>query len=264
MSPVPACGATICAPPRHSLAVTQGRQLESKTVFQLEKALGLVYNCPMRQASPFADPPAMHIARPMITLDGSRPVIWRSIEVPLTTSLLALHEVIQAVMLFENYHLFEFVTGTRGAETRYTTPVPSDDLADDDFGDTTDASETKLGTLIEVGIKRMTYTSDFGDNWQHTILIESVAAADPKTSYPRFINGANRAPPEDVGGIYGFEHFINVMAKPHHPEYADIKQWYGKTFDPKDISEAAIAKRIAKLARRKKPKKTATAKPALN
>ena len=57
------------------------------------------------------------IVRLKITLDDIKPVIWRRVEVPLTTSLLALHEVIQAVMLFENYHLFDFVTGTRGELT---------------------------------------------------------------------------------------------------------------------------------------------------
>ena len=219
----------------------------------------------MSQASSSAD----RVVRLKITLDDIKPVIWRRIEVPLTTSLPALHEVIQAVMLFENYHLFEFVTGTRGAETRYTIPDPHDDLqggdfADDDFGDKRDASKTELGTLIDAGIKRMTYTYDFGDNWEHTILVEAIAAANPATSYPRFIEGANRAPPEDVGGIPGFEHFLKVMGNPRHPEHADIKRWYGRTFDPKDISEAKIATRIAKLAKHQKTKKSAAAKPTLN
>jgi hypothetical protein len=204
------------------------------------------------------------IVRLKITLDDIKPTIWRRVEVPLTTNLLALHEVIQAAMLFENYHLFDFVTGTRGAETRYIIPDPNDTFADDDFGDSMDASKTELGTLIEVGIKRMIYTYDFGDNWQHTILIEAVAAGDPTTIYPRFIEGANRAPPEDVGGIPGFENFLNIMAKPKHPEHADIKQWYGRTFDPKDIAEDEIATRIAKLAKRQKSKKSAATKPTLN
>jgi hypothetical protein len=204
------------------------------------------------------------IVRLKITLDDFKPVIWRRIEVPLATSLLDLHDVIQAVMLFENYHLFEFVTGTRGTETRFTIPDPYDDFADNDFEGNMDASKTELGTLIEVGIKRLTYTYDFGDNWGHTILVESVAVADSSTTYPRFIEGANRAPPEDVGGIPGFENFLKVMAKPRHPEHADIKQWYGRPFDPKDIAEAEIATRIAKLAKRSKPKKSAATKPKLN
>ncbi|MGB8313902.1 MAG: plasmid pRiA4b ORF-3 family protein [Aestuariivirga sp.] len=212
----------------------------------------------------FTQTSSNQIVRLKITLDDIKPAIWRRVEVPLTTSLLALHEVIQAVMLFENYHLFDFATGTRGAETRYIIPDPNDDFADDDFGDTMDASKTELGTLIEVGIKRLTYAYDFGDNWQHTILIEAVAAADPTIIYPRFIEGANRAPPEDVGGIHGFENFLNVMAKPKHPEHAEIKQWYGRTFDPKDIAEAEITTRIAKLAKRKNTKKSAAAKPTLN
>ena len=87
---------------------------------------------------------------------------------------------------------------------------------------------------------------------------ESVASADPEFDYPRFIEGANRAPPEDVGGQPGFEHFLDVMTNAAHPEHADTKRWYGKTFNPKDIAETEIAIRIAKLANRR-----TTTKPAI-
>lgn len=197
----------------------------------------------------------MRIAHLKVTLEYSGPVIWRRIEVPLTASLQALHEVIQAVMLFENYHLFEFVTGKRGSETRYAIPNP-----DGDFTETIDARKITLGQLTEAGVTRLIYTYDFGDDWRHTILVESVTSADPALDYPRFIEGANRAPPEDVGGQPGFEHFLNVMADPAHPEHADIKQWYGRTFNPKDIAEAKIAVRIRKLAKQQTITKTASVK----
>lgn len=199
-----------------------------------------------------ADRPAAHIASLKVMLEHSDPVIWRRIEVPLTASLQALHDVIQAVMLFENYHLFEFVTGKRGHETRYAIPDP-----DAGFTETIDARKTTLGQLTGAGVTRLIYTYDFGDDWRHTILVESVAAADPALDYPRFIEGANRAPPEDVGGQPGLEHFIAVMADPAHPEHTDIKQWYGRTYNPKDIAEAEIAIRIRKLAKRRTTTKTA-------
>jgi hypothetical protein len=209
--------------------------------------------------NPSADLPTAHIARLKVTLEYSDPVIWRRIEVPLTASLQALHEVIQAVMLFENYHLFEFVTGKRGRETRYAIPDP-----DGDFTETMDARKTTLGQLTEAGVTRLIYTYDFGDDWRHTILVESVVSADPALDYPRFIEGANRAPPEDVGGQPGFEHFLSVTADAAHPEHADITQWYGRTFNPKDIAEAEIAVRIRKLAKRQKPRKTAAVKTEMN
>ena len=110
----------------------------------------------------------------------------------------------------------------------------------------------------------MIYTYDFGDDWRHTIEVESFTAADTALSYPRFIEGANHAPPEDVGGQPGFENFLFVMANPKHPEHADITQWYGRPFDPKNINQAEIETQIAKLAKKQIAKKSPAAKPTLN
>ena len=204
----------------------------------------------MNQNIPSVD----RIARLKITLDYSEPVIVRRIEIPLTSTLHALHEVIQAVMLFENYHLFQFDVGPRGHETRYGIPDP------DGFIEVIDARRATLDQLIDAKVKKFTYTYDFGDDWRHTVTVEAVAPADPVLTYPRFIDGAHRAPPEDVGGQPGFEHFLAVMADPHHPEHAGIKRWYGRTFDPNDIAEPGIAARMAKLNKRKPSTKPKTAK----
>jgi Plasmid pRiA4b ORF-3-like protein len=196
------------------------------------------------------------IARIKITLNDIKPVIWRRVEAPLTSSLKALHEVIQAVMLFENYHLFQFDIGKRGEERRYGIPDP-------DGGDwikVSDAKNMKLGTVIDNGFKTFAYTYDFGDNWEHTITVEAVGAADPAHAYPRFIDGSRRAPPEDCGGWPGFENFLEAMTKPRHPERKNLVQWYGRVFDPEDISLADINKRIAKLANRRTAGKAALAK----
>ena len=195
------------------------------------------------------------IARLKITLDYSKPVITRRIEVRLNSTLYTLHEAIQAVMLFENYHLFRFDVGPRGHETSYGIRGP------DGFMEITDAKHATLDQLIEAKINKFTYTYDFGDDWRHTILVETVAPNDPAFTYPRFIDGARRAPPEDVGGEPGFENFLAVMADTLHPEHTDLKQWYGRRFDPNDISETVIAARLKKLATRNPPKKPAVPKP---
>ena len=194
------------------------------------------------------------IARLKITLDYSKPVIMRRIEVPLSASLYTLHEAIQAVMLFENYHLFRFDAGPRGHETSYGIPDP------DGFMEVIDAKHATLNQLIEAKNNKFTYTYDFGDDWRHTILVEAVAPADPAFTYPRLIDGARRAPPEDVGGEPGFENFLAAMDDTLHPEHDNIKQWYGRRFDPNDISETVIATRLKKLATRKPPKKPAVSK----
>ncbi|OYY83965.1 MAG: hypothetical protein B7X99_18495 [Rhizobiales bacterium 17-65-6] len=193
------------------------------------------------------------IARLKIELDEWRPSIWRRVEVPLTASLKAVHDIIQAVMSFEDGHLFEFRTGGQ----RFAIPDPEWDSLHDR---TTSARTTKLGGLIDRGVTELSYTYDFGDDWRHTITIEATAAADPSTDYPRYIDGARRAPPEDVGGIPGFELFLEAMADPEHEQHDELMGWHGAPFDPALIDENAIRFRVAKLARRRTLGKAAFAK----
>jgi hypothetical protein len=191
------------------------------------------------------------IARIRITLDDIKPAIWRRVELPVSNSLKTLHLAIQAVMLFENYHLFRFDIGEASYGIRF----------DDDYMDppTRDAANLRLAKLIERGVTTFTYTYDFGDDWRHSIVIEEVLPADPATDYPRFVDGARRAPPEDVGGLPGFEAFLDTMAKPRHPERKSVLQWYGRPFDPEDISPDEIQARMAMLAKRRASGKAAHA-----
>lgn len=192
------------------------------------------------------------IARIRIELDDIDPPIWRRIEVPLTTSLKGLHEIIQAVMLFENYHLFQFDIGDK----RYGIPDPEWNYGPEIL----EAKNIKLGALVERGVDAFSYTYDFGDNWQHSIAIEATTPADPALDYPRFVDGARRAPPEDVGGFPGFEEFLDAMTKPRHPERKRLTAWYGRVFDPDDIDLPTISARIGKLAKRRTLGKAGQAK----
>lgn len=187
------------------------------------------------------------IARLHIQLDDVEPAIWRRVEVPLTSTLKAVHDVIQAVMLFEDYHLFQLEVGDR----RYGYPDP-------DWGDEMrNVRNARLGAILARGETRFTYTYDFGDDWRHSVVVEDVVAANPIIGYPRFIDGARRAPPEDVGGLYGFEEFLDAMADPKHPEHHSVMTWYGRLFDPTDIGLDAITARLPKLARRRAQGKAA-------
>ncbi|TXN07678.1 plasmid pRiA4b ORF-3 family protein [Methylobacterium sp. WL103] len=144
-------------------------------------------------------PEPSRIARLRITLDDTEPTVWRTVAVPLTASLKLLHEVIQAAMPFQDYHLFQFQEGA----VLYAIPHP--EWPD---GNTLSAKTTKLGALVDRGTTAFAYNYDFGDNWQHTITVEELGPADPAVAYPRFLDGARRAPPEDVGGTIGFEEFL--------------------------------------------------------
>lgn len=192
------------------------------------------------------------IARIRITLEDMKPAIWRRVELPVTNSLKTLHLAIQACMLFENYHLFQFDIGDAAYGIRF------DD--DDAFMvRTRDAAHMRINKLVERGITSFTYTYDFGDNWRHRIEIEEISSTIPGTNYPRFVDGERRAPPEDVGGTPGFEEFLEVMSKPRHPERKSMIEWYGRPFDPADISPDEISARMAKLAKRRAQGKAAYA-----
>lgn len=183
------------------------------------------------------------IARIRITLEDMKPAIWRRVELPVTNSLKTLHLAIQACMLFENYHLFRFDIG----DVAYGILFDNDDF----MTRTRDAAHMRISKLVERGITSFTYTYDFGDDWRHRIEIEEIIPADPGVDYPRFVDGGRRAPPEDVGGTPGFEEFLNAMAKSRHPEHKSVIEWYGRHFDPADISPDEINARMAKLAKRR-------------
>lgn len=185
------------------------------------------------------------IARLRIELLHLEPRIWRSVEVSLTTNLRSLHEIVQAVMPWENYHLYQFLVGGRV----YGEPVPKDAI----WGHKVyQAKGMRLGTLIDRGVTEFLYTYDFGDDWQHRVLIEHVVAADPDTDYPLFIAGERTAPPEDVGGPSGFMDFIEAIANRRHAQHKDILRWYGGPFNPVDFGAEGIADTLRKIAHKRK------------
>lgn len=187
-------------------------------------------------------PEPSRIARLRITLDDTEPAIWRTVEVPLAASLKLLHEVIQAAMPFQDYHLFQF----REGPVRYAMPDP--EWPD---GNTRSAKTTKLGALVDQGTTAFAYTYDFGDDWQHTIKVEEIGPADPDAAYPRFLDGARRAPPEDVGGTMGFEEFLEAVTKPRHRDRKRMLDWYGGPFNPDELDRETIEAGMTKLARRR-------------
>lgn len=183
------------------------------------------------------------IARLRIQLDGIEPAIWRQIEVPLTTSLKGLHDAIQAVMGWQDYHLYEFEVGDK----RYGVPDPEWE----GMRPILNAKSTRLAALVDRDLRTFTYIYDFGDNWRHSINIEAVADADPRAAYPRFLDGARRGPPEDVGSTEGYYEFLDAVTKPQHPEHRQMLEWHGGPYDPDDINLPMITARLSQLARRR-------------
>lgn len=196
------------------------------------------------------------IARIRIELEHFEPRIWRRVEVPLTTSLRGLHDLIQAVFPFENYHLFQFRVGGDEEPRRYGVP----NIDGIDWVKIYDARNLKIGTLVDRSVVEFAYNYDFGDNWEFKVDVEEVSVLDPARDYPRFIDGEHRAPPEDVGGITGFEEFLDAMAKPRSRNHHRMVAWYGSVFDLNDLDKGTIAKGVEMLVRRRAVGKSSYAK----
>lgn len=185
------------------------------------------------------------VARVRIELEGTDPLVWRELDLPLSTTLAALHDIIQVVMGWWDYHLYEFVIGDR----IYGVPYPDDEIYERKVYQ---AKALRLGAVLERGVREFLYVYDFGDNWQHRITVGEVRQGDAGVEYPRFIAGARRAPPEDVGSISGFEEFLEAMADPGHEEHERMLEWYGKQFDPEDIDERRLHMIIEDFAARRR------------
>ncbi len=155
---------------------------------------------------------------------ASKPPVWRRLLVPATIRLNRLHDVIQAAMGWEDYHLHAFSVG--GVD--YGPPDP-------ELGHR-DERTTALNDVISTPGDRMRYVYDFGDHWQHDVVVEKVLAAEPGARYPVCLTGKGRCPPEDCGGVWGYADLRQTLADPTHHEHGDMLEWLGidtaAAFDP--------------------------------
>jgi hypothetical protein len=146
-----------------------------------------------------------------VTLRWTKPPIWRRLWVPAGFTLADLHWAVQVAMGWDDSHLHEFRVG----EKRFGKPDPSDWF----MGPSAVASErtTLLFVVLgKVGAKAI-YTYDFGDSWEHAIVVEKVLAREPGVAYPCCVGGKLQGPPEDCGGIPGYYNLLEAIRDPRHP-----------------------------------------------
>lgn len=192
---------------------------------------------------------AQKIVRLKIELSDIDPSIWRRVDVPADFPLCRLHDVIQAVFDWLDYHLHRFEVGDR----IYGAP----EYEDEDVGGERLYSDRniKLGALLDRGVRRFTYRYDFGDDWEHGITVERVLDPEDGVEYPILVDGARRAPPEDCGGAPGFEAFLEAMQDEANEEHEAMMDWYGARFDPDDMALEAVEAMLGRIraSRRKGP-----------
>ena len=169
-----------------------------------------------------------------ISLNHIKPAIWRSFQVRSDVKLAKLHEIIQIVMGWENYHLYSFHAGG----STYTDRAS---VEDDMYGmGYRDGLKVKLSEVLSDVGGNIIYRYDFGDDWEHTLKLEKIFAPLPGEKYPVCIDGARACPPEDCGGIPGYEDLLRVLADPNDEEHEEMKSWVGPHFNPENFDPEIV------------------------
>lgn len=186
-----------------------------------------------------------------ISLNGARPPIWRRVQVPGEISLYQLHRVIQRAMGWDDCHLHHFEFGG----LLFEPGAQQDPGIGGEFGpEWRDSTKTMLNQLVKKPKSKLRYKYDFGDGWEHTILVEKIltGADAPGLTDPICLKGARNCPPEDCGGIWGYQNLAEVMADPSHPEHEDMLEWHGE-YDAEDFSPAETNVMLAGVLKQKEP-----------
>ncbi|MBA4394090.1 MAG: hypothetical protein C0407_11100 [Desulfobacca sp.] len=172
-----------------------------------------------------------------IALTGSKPEIWRQILVSENTTLASLHTIIQELFGWEDDHLHEFVI----AGEHYTRPMPGE------WEQSKDEKRFYLHEVIAAEGLKFLYTYDFGDNWEHEIVVEKIMDNDERFSgKPVCLGGENAGPPEDCGGIYGYYGVLKAIKNKRHPEHEEIKEWLGE-FDPQTFNIERVNRILSRM-----------------
>ena len=159
-----------------------------------------------------------------VTLRDTKPPVWRRLLAPGTMTLAALHRAIQASMGWYDCHLHSFEIDGRHYSAK--------DMMDAHL----DERRVTLNSLLKIGVDKFRYTYDFGDGWDHAILIEKSVAAVPGQHTPACIAGKRNCPPEDCGGAWGYAELLEILADPAHPEHDGKMEWLDGGFDPEAFS----------------------------
>lgn len=217
---------------------TSGLEMLSSVVADLNRLSGLTVGgrtpakLPAKRQKSDGPAPIYQIK---IGLRNAKPPMWRRLLVPADISLAQLHWAIQLAFGWDDSHMHVFETpfgdfGRAGRELGHGAETPV--------------------TLEQVAPQvkdKIRYTYDFGDNWSHEILVEKVLDRDPTLAYPRCVGGRRAAPPDDCGGIWGYEHLVEILTNPAHPDHKERLEWLGwddathfdpAAFDPDEVTEA--------------------------
>lgn len=161
-----------------------------------------------------------------VSLQGLRPEIWRRIQVPDSYTFWDLHVAIQDAMGWHDCHLhaFRIVESESGRVEEIGIPDEDGEL------DITPGWERRISKYFSADNNKAEYEYDFGDSWQHDVVLEAVVSREARR-YPRCTGGERACPPEDCGGIHGYQELLEALSSPSHPEHETMSTWVGEDFD---------------------------------
>jgi hypothetical protein len=163
-----------------------------------------------------------------VVLRGVRPPVWRRLLVPASMTLAELHSVLQTAMGWSGGHLYAFDVGgvSYGDVEEFEGEVGND-------------TRVRLASVVKQ-VAKFRYEYDFGDGWEHDVIIEEVQLATSMRA-PLCLAGRRACPPEDCGGPWGYAHLLEVLADPGHPEHDELSAWVGGRFDPAEFDVNATS-----------------------
>ena len=173
-----------------------------------------------------------------VTLRGIEPEVWRLIAVPAKYSFWDLHVAIQDAMGWLDSHLHAF-----RIQNPQTGLVDQIGIPDDSFED--DATflpgwEIPMNEYFKEPGNSANYEYDFGDGWEHAVVLEEVTSRIPRKQYPVCLDGGQTCPPEDCGGIHGYQELLAILRDPTHEEHDSMVQWVGGKYDPAAFSPKRV------------------------
>jgi hypothetical protein len=173
-----------------------------------------------------------------VSLRGAKPPIWRRLRVPARATLDAVHEVLQVSFGWTDDHLHVFESAgrrysARSVETAWEEPDG-------------DESRIRLADLLGAPGDRLRYEYDFGDSWEHDIVLEQVVP-DDGGSVAVCVAGRRAGPPEDSGGVWGYAELCATLADPEHPDHDERMAWVGRRFDPAHFDQRKVNSILRRL-----------------
>jgi hypothetical protein len=161
-------------------------------------------------------------------LGVTKPPVWRRLQLRADTRLDRLHEMLVAAFGWQDYHMHCFSSGP----DEFGVPDPELGFIDE--------RDVTLGELIGGVGDRLRYTYDFGDDWQHEILVEKLRDADLEIHYPVLVAAKGGCPPEDCGGPWGYAELKDILADPSHERHQEMLDWLGLD-RASEVAPAAVA-----------------------